>query len=264
LRNSPIKNASKNIISPAHYTANGIPFVSQNQSLKKAENEAKFRTQIIVVHCQKHSDEMLKFIDMNSNAFGPHCDLCIVDPENHMSKMKLERVVDLQDKMRQFLMSNIEQLKDMEYKIDSLTRDINITNALRNPMMIIIDDMEKQINKEVDYVFKRLREKFTRLNPFGDIKSNIQTQIDVFSSKVHTLDSQGYMALSTLQDVLKQENAMRDEVKGLKAEVDKRLANSKNFEPAKHKEFGAAQNAYDEFADALKKSCDKFLKSLMK
>lgn len=264
LRNSPIKTASKHLISPSHYHANAIPFVSQNQSLKKAENESKFRTQIIVVHCQKHSDELLKFIDTSSNIFGPNCDLCIVDPENNMGKMKLERIVDLQDKMRQFLMSNIEQLKDMEYRVDNLTREIQITNALRNPMMVIIDDMEKQVTKEVEYVFKRLREKFTRINPFGDIKANLKEKIDIFSSKVHNVDSQGYIALSTLQEVLKQENTLREEVKELKTEVDKRLSNSKNFEPAKYKEFGAAQNAFDEYSAALKQSCDKFLSSIMK
>jgi len=59
---------------------------------------------VIVVNCNKHPGELLKFIDVASSTFGPHCDLCLVDPNNDFRNMKIERVVDLQDKVRGMIM----------------------------------------------------------------------------------------------------------------------------------------------------------------
>lgn len=66
----------------------------------------------------------------------------------------------------------------MEKKVDEMSKEINVTNALNHPIMMKIHDMEKAVYREVEFIFKRIRDRFIKYNPFSDVKEVIKDKID--------------------------------------------------------------------------------------
>jgi hypothetical protein len=254
---------AKSLINPTYYPSETRSCLSQSPTkiCKKLEDghshQFQFRTQILVVGCQRHSEEISKFIDVNSLTFEPLCDLCLVDPEVSLGRMKMERIVDLQERMRHLLMNQIDELKELEVKVDLLTKDINVINAQRNPWLALIDEMERQVNKETEYAFRRLRERFLVLNPLGDIKNSIKKRTDKINNTLHNLDSQGDSGLNTLRDLLKDEFKMKESLNHFKNDIYKRLDDASSFNPGMDKDWKLVQNSYDEFIEILRKLCER-------
>ena len=59
-----------------------------------------------------------------------------------------------------------------------MSKEINVSNALNHPIMTKIQDMEKMVYKDIEHIFKRLRDKFIKYNPFRDVKEIIKEKID--------------------------------------------------------------------------------------
>jgi hypothetical protein len=55
--------------------------------------------------------------------------------------MRLERVMDQYEKVRSSLMTNLQRLKEVDKKIEDLSKGVNVTNALTSTIMARIDDM---------------------------------------------------------------------------------------------------------------------------
>lgn len=234
------------------------------RALKKLEaNELKPRPQLILVNCNKHPDELLKFIDVSTQIFGTHCDLCLVDSDKYVKQMKLERISDLHDKVRSTLMKHIEKLKEMDKKIDEVVKRISITNATGSVYMTKINDMERQAHKEIDFVFKRLKDRFTKYNPFKDTKYFIRDRLEEAAETVVNLDSQGYLALNTLKNFLKNEHYWKEENKNFFMDLHTRLEMHKNTETVGEKELGLIQNGFEVFIKNIKHDCEKWLKVIL-
>jgi hypothetical protein len=120
----------------------------------------------------------MKFIDLSTQMYNTHCELCLVDADKYIKQMKLERILDQYDKVRTALVQNLQRLKDVDKKIEDLSKGVNVTNALTSTIMAKIDDMEKQTYREIDFVFKRLRDRFTKFNPFKDSKFFIRDKLE--------------------------------------------------------------------------------------
>lgn len=106
-----------------------------------------------------------------------------------MKQGKVERIIDVQERVRTTLVTHIEKLKDLDRKVDEITKGVNVGNALIGPIMTKIADMEKKAYHELEFVFKRLRDKFTTFNPFSDTKFFIRDKLETAISLVHNLDS---------------------------------------------------------------------------
>lgn len=238
--------------------------VSPPRALKKMEiNDLKHRPQIILVNCSKHQGEILKFIDVTSQTFGTHCELCLVEADKFIKQVKLERIMDQYDKVRATILKHLEKLKESDKRIDELAKGVNVTNALASNVMTKINDMENKTHKEIEYLFKRLKEKFTKYNPFKDTKFFIRDKLETASQTLVDLDSQGYLALTTLRNFLKNESRWREESKNFFVDLEQRLSHFEEEETAGEKEFGRIENAFEVFMKSLRQDIDKWLKVII-
>eukprot|EP00330_Aristerostoma_sp_ATCC50986_P011486 CAMPEP_0114593490 /NCGR_PEP_ID=MMETSP0125-20121206/15082_1 /TAXON_ID=485358 ORGANISM="Aristerostoma sp., Strain ATCC 50986" /NCGR_SAMPLE_ID=MMETSP0125 /ASSEMBLY_ACC=CAM_ASM_000245 /LENGTH=131 /DNA_ID=CAMNT_0001792717 /DNA_START=454 /DNA_END=849 /DNA_ORIENTATION=+ len=129
--------------------------------------------------------------------------------------------------------------------------------------MVKIADMERRVYKEIDHIFKTLRDKFTRYNPFKEAKMQIRERMEDCVKNAHNLDSQGYLALSTLKDYLAKETAFKEEGKRFLMEVNHKIENAKNLDPIGDKEFNRVHNGFDAYIKIFKDICERWLKIIV-
>jgi len=240
---------------PSHHNTLKSPKSSGDRSLNK--------TNIIIVQCHQHPAEIVKFIDVSTSVFGPHCEVCIVNAEG-LKQMKLERVGDLQNRLKKILKNQTDQLKTLENKIDSLTKDIKIANAMMTPIISKLDYMEKQAFAQLDGLFKKLRQHFTKFNPFRNTKDEIRNRIEEINNKHQELSYNDEGSLNFLREMLKTEIKMKEDAKNFILHTNTKLDNTKNFDLPTEKEIGLMQNAFDDFIGSLGTACQRFIRAVEK
>lgn len=228
------------------------------------EPHAPSKTQVIVVGCKKHPEEMLKFIDVSTHLFGTHCEVCIVSSDNDLRQMKLERISDVYNRVTKLLKNQAEQFKALEHKIDTMSKEIKVTNVMFQPVMAKIDYMEKQSMTQLENLFRKLRTKFTKFNPFKNTKDEIETKLEDVNQKLDDLSYQDAQSLEALRNILKVEPRMKEDMKSFMALLKSKMENSKAVEMPSEREIGVMENAFEEFLEALTRSCEKFAHSAMK
>jgi hypothetical protein len=77
------------------------------------------------------------------------------------------------------------------------------------------------------------------------------------------LDSQGFLALTTLKNFLKSEGRWKEENKAFYYDIDQKLTNFQQLEHVGDKEFGKIENAFDIYLKSLRTDCEKWLKVIM-
>ena len=241
---------------PSHHNTIKSPKSSNDRSLNK--------TNLIIVQCHQHPDEIVKFLDVSTSIFGPHCEVCIVNADSNLRQMKLERVGDLQNRLKKVLKTQQDQLKTLEQKIDSLTKDIKIANAMMTPIISKLDYMEKQAYTQLDSLFKKLRQHFTKFNPFRSTKDEITRRLDDISNKYQELSYNDEGSLTFLRETLKNETKMKEDAKNFILHTNTKLENTKNFDLPTEKEVGLMQNAFDDFISSLGGACQKFIRAVEK
>jgi len=175
----------------------------------------------------------------------------------------VERIVDVQEKVRATLVTHIEKLRELDRKVEDIVKGVNVGNALIAPIMTKIADMEKKAYHEIEFVFKRLRDKFTTYNPFSDTKFFIRDKMDTAVQLVHNLDSQGYLALQALRTFLKTQNHWKEDNKMFFMDLSNRLEIFHSTPHAGDKELNKVLNAFDAFQGEIRKACDKWLKVIL-
>lgn len=151
----------------------------------------------------------------------------------------------------------------MEKKVDEMSKEINVSNALNHPLMTKVQDMERMVYREIEFVFKRLREKFIKYNPFREVKDVIQEKIDESFEIASQLDGQGFMALNTLKSFVKREQVWKEENKSFMMDLGTRVRIAKEADNFGDKEIGQIQNGFDGYLKSLHKICERWLKLIL-
>jgi hypothetical protein len=108
-----------------------------------------------------------------------------------------------------------------------------------------------------------LRDRFTKFNPFKDSRFFIRDKLDQIAQQVLDLDSQGFLALTTLKNFLKNEGRWKEENKAFFYDIDQKLTNFHDLEQVGDKEFGKIENAFELYLKSLRTDCEKWLKVIM-
>jgi len=224
------------------------------------------RSQIILVDCEKHPGELLKFIDMSSENLNAHCEVCIVENQKLLKQeqTKLERIVDMQKKFKGLLSYNIHQLRDISLKAEKLTKEMKIVNNMAYPMIHQIEEMEMQTSRQIGFIFSKLKERCMQQNSRNGLQETINQKMEEYAEKMEELDSQGYLALKTLKGMIYDEHRLKQEAGELFAEINRSIEDMRNPKAKMGREFGELTNQINEFSHGLAQLCNKLLHKLVK
>lgn len=240
--------------------------ISSIDSLKSLGPINLQRPQILLVNCEKHPGELLKFIDMSSEQLAVHCEVCIVENQKLLKQehSKLERIVDMQKRFKSILGYNIQQLKDVSMKAEKYTKEMKMANNLAYPMIQKIEEMEIQTTRQIGFIFGKLKERCMHNNSRNGLQETINQKIDEYSEKIEELDSQGYLALKTLRGMIYEEHKLRQETHQLFADISRSMEDMRNPKMKMGREFGELNNQINEFMNGMAQLCNNFMHKMVK
>ena len=215
----------------------------------------KMQPSEVKMPCTRHNSEAIKFVDVAEGKFEGLCDVCMVSSEFMGKSMKLERFVDLYEKKRKALIKSQEELKELESQIAKIHKDIHRVNVMTAPLLRELDEMEKKAVREVERMFKKIKAKFLKFNPFNDTRDLIRQKLEGSQSVIDKVEEGTKDSFVALKKVSLNETKILSENKALVNDLVHKIQTSTTSDPLQEKDFGVLVFQYQRFLERMEESC---------
>lgn len=170
--------------------------------------------------------------------------------------MKLERLNDLYAQKRRELVRAQEELSALEQKIINLYKDIVKTNVMAQPIIKEIEEMEKNVIKEVEKSFRKLKSKFLKYNPFKETRDTLKRKLEEMQETLEELEAGTYDSFEVLKSL--RENKVLPETQNICRDLKARIEMDKLINPLEERDFNVVANGYDRFFEKILDACHQF------
>ena len=212
--------------------------------------------------CRRHGKEPVKYVDTTPRIFEGLCDICMIRSEFFGKNMKLERLIDLYKVKWEALNKGCEELKDIETKITRMYKEIVKENLKASPILKELDDMERKVAKEVERSFRKIKEKFVKLNPFKETREQVKNYLQEAVSTLHELEEGTTQSFELLRSMYVNENKVMNTIQGVINDLNAQIEMDKSSDPLEDKDFAVLVYEYGKFFDKILKACASFAENV--